>query len=154
VCGYSVPWESIPSGGFCLRMRKGVEGGSENSAEWCGLRSESGKSLQDSDERRSLIDRKMAASAVAKPVPFRLDTIPNGLPVALSASETLPADSKRHSPIIVVGHRGCGKNNALSIGDVPGTRLSVRENTIKSFNLAASIGADYAEFDVQVSDLL
>jgi glycerophosphoryl diester phosphodiesterase len=89
--------------------------------------------------------------STAKPVPFRLDTIPNGLPVALSASETLPADSKRHSPIIVVGHRGCGKNNALSIGDVPGTRLSVRENTIKSFNLAASIGADYAEFDVQVT---
>lgn len=50
----------------------------------------------------------------------------------------------------MVGHRGCGKNNALSIGDIPGTRLSVRENTITSFNLAASNGADYVEFDVQV----
>ncbi|CAM6103340.1 unnamed protein product [Calypogeia fissa] len=69
-------------------------------------------------------------------------------PVAMDHG-TNTADVKRSSRLTVAGHCGHGKNNALSIGDVPGTRLSVRENTIRSFNFAANNDAYYTEFDVQ-----
>lgn len=53
--------------------------------------------------------------------------------------------------LVVVGHRGCGKNKALAPGEAPDSRPSISENTITSFNLAARNGADFVEFDVQVS---
>lgn len=94
----------------------------------------------------------MAASAVTSPALYE-DSVSNEMPV--SAVGTIEANvtnkSNNSKKLIVVGHRGCGKNSELSIGDVPGTRLSVRENTIKSFNLAAGNGADLVEFDVQVT---
>jgi hypothetical protein len=57
-----------------------------------------------------------------------------------------------HNPkLVVVGHRGCGKNKSLSKGEAIDSRPSIRENTIASFNQAARNGADYVEFDVQVN---
>jgi glycerophosphodiester phosphodiesterase len=57
-----------------------------------------------------------------------------------------------HNPkLVVVGHRGCGKNKSLSQGEAIDSRPSIRENTIASFNQAARNGADYVEFDVQVT---
>ncbi|CAM6022585.1 unnamed protein product [Sphagnum balticum] len=57
-----------------------------------------------------------------------------------------------HNPkLVVVGHRGCGKNKSLSQGEPIDSRPSIRENTIASFNQAARNGADYVEFDVQVT---
>lgn len=53
--------------------------------------------------------------------------------------------------LVVVGHRGCGKNKTLAIGEAPDPRPSIRENTIASFNVAANNGADFVEFDVQVT---
>ena len=53
--------------------------------------------------------------------------------------------------LVVVGHRGCGKNRMLPRGGVPDGRSSIRENTIVSFNLAARNGAQFVEFDVQVT---
>jgi glycerophosphodiester phosphodiesterase len=55
------------------------------------------------------------------------------------------------SMLLVVGHRGCGKNKLLPIGAMPEARPSIRENTITSFNLAARNGAQFVEFDVQVT---
>jgi glycerophosphodiester phosphodiesterase len=52
---------------------------------------------------------------------------------------------------LVVGHRGCGKNKVLPEGMAPEARPSIRENTITSFNLAARNGAQFVEFDVQVT---
>ncbi len=54
--------------------------------------------------------------------------------------------------MLVIGHRGCGKNNAISSqGEAVATRRpSIRENTIASFNEAARNGVDFVEFDVQV----
>jgi glycerophosphoryl diester phosphodiesterase len=57
-----------------------------------------------------------------------------------------------HNPkLVVVGHRGCGKNKSLNKGEAIDSRPSIRENTIASFNQAARNGADYVEFDVQVT---
>ncbi|CAM6032434.1 unnamed protein product [Sphagnum compactum] len=55
--------------------------------------------------------------------------------------------------VLVIGHRGCGKNNATSSqGEAVATRRpSIRENTIASFNEAARNGVDFVEFDVQVT---
>lgn len=53
--------------------------------------------------------------------------------------------------LVVVGHRGCGKNKILPQGGIPDARSSIRENTITSFNLAARNGAQFVEFDVQVT---
>eukprot|EP00897_Mesotaenium_endlicherianum_P000752 jgi/Mesen1/10678/ME000009S10469 len=63
--------------------------------------------------------------------------------------------------LVVVGHRGVGKNlppgKELPPGSGTGTergsngRPSVRENTILSLNRAAEHGADFVEFDAQVT---
>lgn len=53
--------------------------------------------------------------------------------------------------LLVVGHRGSGKNKVLPEGVAPEARHSIRENTITSFNLAARNGAQFVEFDVQVT---
>jgi len=55
--------------------------------------------------------------------------------------------------LVVGGHRGCGKNKTLPAGGmIPETSMaSIRENTITSFNLAARNGAQFVEFDVQVT---
>lgn len=45
----------------------------------------------------------------------------------------------------IVGHRGCGSDSSANLG----TRA--RENTLLSFQLAHKLGADYVEFDVQLS---
>ncbi|KOG96205.1 glycerophosphocholine phosphodiesterase [Saccharomyces eubayanus] len=44
----------------------------------------------------------------------------------------------------VIGHRGLGKNN-------PNKSLQIGENTVESFIMAASLGASYVEFDVQLT---
>jgi glycerophosphodiester phosphodiesterase len=56
--------------------------------------------------------------------------------------------------VVVIGHRGCGKNKTLSQGEIPEARPSIRENTICSFNTASKYGADFVEFDVQVTSNL
>lgn len=53
--------------------------------------------------------------------------------------------------VVVIGHRGCGKNKTLSQGEIPEARPSIRENTICSFNMASKYGANFVEFDVQVT---
>jgi glycerophosphoryl diester phosphodiesterase len=66
-----------------------------------------------------------------------------------AADTAEPASS---SPmLVVVGHRGSGKNKVLPAGAAPEARPSIRENTITSFNLAARSGAQFVEFDVQVT---
>ena len=54
----------------------------------------------------------------------------------------------------VVGHRGAGADNAAEVLGPAGTRrwrTHVLENTVLSFVTAASLGAEYVEFDVQLS---
>lgn len=53
----------------------------------------------------------------------------------------------------VVGHRGAGANNAADVADPAGLRrrTHVTENTLLSFVTAASLGAEYVEFDVQLT---
>merc|ERR1712137_1150890 len=46
---------------------------------------------------------------------------------------------------MVIGHRGLGKNTASK------TSLQLGENTIQSFITAANLGANYVEFDVQLT---
>jgi glycerophosphodiester phosphodiesterase len=46
---------------------------------------------------------------------------------------------------MVIGHRGLGKNTASR------TSLQLGENTIQSFISAANLGAEYVEFDVQLT---
>lgn len=50
---------------------------------------------------------------------------------------------------VVVGHRGCGMNRYSPFGRTD--MLSIRENTITSFNMAARNGVQFVEFDVQVT---
>ncbi|XP_002988800.2 glycerophosphodiester phosphodiesterase GDPD1, chloroplastic [Selaginella moellendorffii] len=52
--------------------------------------------------------------------------------------------------LVVVGHRGCGKNKITAL-EAADSRPSIMENTITSFNMAAANGADFVEFDVQVT---
>ena len=52
--------------------------------------------------------------------------------------------------LLVIGHRGNGKNKTLLQGESPVDRPSIRENTITSFNTASKFGAEFVEFDVQV----
>ncbi|XP_073394153.1 glycerophosphodiester phosphodiesterase GDPD1, chloroplastic isoform X1 [Physcomitrium patens] len=56
-----------------------------------------------------------------------------------------------NSRMIVIGHRGNGKNRTLLQGEIPDERPSFRENTINSFNTASKFGASFVEFDVQRS---
>jgi glycerophosphodiester phosphodiesterase len=49
------------------------------------------------------------------------------------------------SSTMVIGHRGLGKNTASR------TSLQLGENTIQSFISAANLGAEYVEFDVQLT---
>lgn len=52
---------------------------------------------------------------------------------------------KRIASTMVIGHRGLGKNTASR------TSLQLGENTIQSFISAANLGAEYVEFDVQLT---
>lgn len=54
--------------------------------------------------------------------------------------------------VTIIGHRGCGKNIVTAPGVSCERRPSIMENTILSFNLAARNGADFVEFDVQVTN--
>lgn len=57
------------------------------------------------------------------------------------------------SRVTVVGHRGSGKNKSKRLtwmGGVEGLP-DIRENTVRSFALAGDQGADFVEFDVQVT---
>lgn len=65
-------------------------------------------------------------------------------------------DSKHYKGkrrLVVIGHRGCGKNKTVMPVEIPdsNSRPSIMENTITSFNTAAIQGADFVEFDVQVT---
>ncbi|XP_057871557.1 glycerophosphodiester phosphodiesterase GDPD2 [Cryptomeria japonica] len=53
--------------------------------------------------------------------------------------------------LAIIGHRGSGKNKVIISGEAPNTRPSVMENTIKSLVQAGENGADFVEFDVQVT---
>ncbi|KYQ90095.1 hypothetical protein DLAC_08680 [Tieghemostelium lacteum] len=50
---------------------------------------------------------------------------------------------------LLIGHRGGGAENSRSVGKYK--RTHIKENTILSFVTAASLGAQYVEFDVQIS---
>lgn len=52
---------------------------------------------------------------------------------------------KKMASTMVIGHRGLGKNTASY------TSLQLGENTIQSFISAANLGAEYVEFDVQLT---
>eukprot|EP00250_Pteridium_aquilinum_P005383 c15487_g1_i1 orf=88-1347(+) len=70
-----------------------------------------------------------------------------------SMQQLLQGAGKRNgqSRLSIIGHRGVGKNiSTISIlgGEM---RPSIMENTIVSFNTAARNGADFVEFDVQVT---
>jgi glycerophosphodiester phosphodiesterase len=52
---------------------------------------------------------------------------------------------KELSSTMVIGHRGLGKNSALN------RSLQLGENTLQSFIAAANLGANYVEFDVQLT---
>lgn len=52
---------------------------------------------------------------------------------------------KKMASTMVIGHRGLGKNTASR------TSLQLGENTIQSFLTAANLGAEYVEFDVQLT---
>jgi glycerophosphodiester phosphodiesterase len=52
---------------------------------------------------------------------------------------------KKMASTMVIGHRGLGKNTASR------TSLQLGENTIQSFISAANLGAEYVEFDVQLT---
>ncbi|XP_024373071.1 glycerophosphodiester phosphodiesterase GDPD2 isoform X2 [Physcomitrium patens] len=95
-------------------------------------------------------------SEVALPVQDR-HSQRSALETAFNASEVIgPVESDdrtngANSMLVVVGHRGCGLNRTFPHGVIPESRPSVRENTITSFNLAARNGAQFVEFDVQVT---
>ncbi|KAJ3300308.1 Glycerophosphocholine phosphodiesterase [Borealophlyctis nickersoniae] len=50
----------------------------------------------------------------------------------------------------VVGHRGLGMNKAAKVGEGKG-HLQLGENTLLSFVTAGALGAEYVEFDVQLT---
>ena len=52
---------------------------------------------------------------------------------------------KEMGTTMLIGHRGLGKNNASN------KSLQLGENTIQSFIAAANLGANYVEFDVQLT---
>lgn len=52
---------------------------------------------------------------------------------------------KEMSSTVVIGHRGLGKNNTSN------RSLQLGENTLQSFIAAANLGANYVEFDVQLT---
>ncbi|KAH7285529.1 hypothetical protein KP509_33G032100 [Ceratopteris richardii] len=56
------------------------------------------------------------------------------------------------SKVTIIGHRGVGKNDVTSaLTEGVELRPSIMENTVVSFNTAARSGADFVEFDVQVT---
>lgn len=68
--------------------------------------------------------------------------------------ESFWGDAKQRfgeSRMVVIGHRGCGKNRISAPDEISASRPSIMENTITSFNTAAANGADFVEFDVQVT---
>lgn len=52
---------------------------------------------------------------------------------------------KKLASTMVIGHRGLGKNNTSN------KSLQLGENTVESFIAAANLGANYVEFDVQLT---
>ncbi|KAF8924788.1 Glycerophosphocholine phosphodiesterase [Dissophora ornata] len=61
-----------------------------------------------------------------------------------SLTTTASTNSRFHDTIQVIGHRGLGMNRRVS-------NLQVGENTLLSFVTAANLGAEYVEFDVQMT---
>jgi len=59
------------------------------------------------------------------------------------SSPIVPIDEEKPSRVAVLGHRGMGSNHVLTTG--------IRENTVTAVNMAATAGADGAEFDVQIT---
>ncbi|KAF1936547.1 glycerophosphodiester phosphodiesterase GDE1 [Clathrospora elynae] len=64
---------------------------------------------------------------------------------SMSITEQHTYWKKMASSTMVIGHRGLGKNTASR------TSLQLGENTIQSFISAANLGAEYVEFDVQLT---
>ncbi|CAN9134132.1 Glycerophosphodiester phosphodiesterase [Alternaria arborescens] len=64
---------------------------------------------------------------------------------AMSVTEQHTYWKKMAATTMVIGHRGLGKNTASR------TSLQLGENTIQSFISAANLGAEYVEFDVQLT---
>ncbi|MCO5550445.1 hypothetical protein L7F22_003932 [Adiantum nelumboides] len=60
-------------------------------------------------------------------------------------------DGNLQSKLAIIGHRGCGKNITTATAAEGEMRPSIMENTLMSFNIAARHGADFVEFDVQVT---
>lgn len=63
----------------------------------------------------------------------------------MSVTEQHTYWKKMAASTMVIGHRGLGKNTASR------TSLQLGENTIQSFISAANLGAEYIEFDVQLT---
>jgi glycerophosphodiester phosphodiesterase len=64
---------------------------------------------------------------------------------SMSVTEQHTYWKKMAASTMVIGHRGLGKNTASR------TSLQLGENTIQSFISAANLGAEYVEFDVQLT---
>jgi glycerophosphodiester phosphodiesterase len=64
---------------------------------------------------------------------------------SMSITEQHTYWKKMAATTMVIGHRGLGKNTASR------TSLQLGENTIQSFISAANLGAEYVEFDVQLT---
>lgn len=78
--------------------------------------------------------------------PNSLSSGPSTQPLLQSAG-----DCNGQSRLAVIGHRGVGKNISTVSALGGQLRPSIMENTIVSFNMAARHGADFVEFDVQVT---
>merc|ERR1719242_1364665 len=58
-------------------------------------------------------------------------------------------NQERYTNSILIGHRGTGSHGSAAL---PGTRRThIKENTVLAFNAAKSFGADFVEFDVQLT---
>jgi glycerophosphodiester phosphodiesterase len=59
--------------------------------------------------------------------------------------------ARKQVQLPVWGHRGSGSAKAARVPDLALHRTHVQENTVLSFVTAASLGAEYVEFDVQLT---
>eukprot|EP00899_Mesostigma_viride_P016773 jgi/Mesvir1/25097/Mv21561-RA.1 len=90
------------------------------------------------------------AQTAAVPATVKKDSTPLLLPrLPASLAASLPSLMSGH--IGVVGHRGCGKNHETTPKATTYLEPCIRENTVASLATAGYLGADYVEFDVQVT---
>eukprot|EP00271_Cylindrocystis_brebissonii_P021204 TRINITY_DN7454_c0_g1_i1.p1 TRINITY_DN7454_c0_g1~~TRINITY_DN7454_c0_g1_i1.p1 ORF type:complete len:338 (-),score=39.19 TRINITY_DN7454_c0_g1_i1:174-1187(-) len=94
---------------------------------------------------------------LAKPAAFFVPRFPAKIWPTENYAGLVQNPGSAKPPFLIIGHRGVGKNGAAweadaweGSGRVP-LRPFIRENTVESLNKAAECGADFVEFDVQVT---